>query len=304
MNQAEEFSKTVKQEGRNIKLYSMSVNKAETDFESVLAHSSYTMPPMPVVTFARPVDWQRPTTFRGLEMLDADYWLLQPMQDPNATQLHLSAQSIDDFDQEENLFRAWATQLTAKDGIEIVSETPKARLLRIADPSSLETAIEALISKHHWRREFVEANTKRRFNEEDVVAELALTPPSVENVNFEDRILLRTLSVIRHGDDVTVRFWWKPLSPELGSDWRLFSHSIDGEGNIKLNNEVPLKMRLPKQSGETVLYDQATIKKPVLNGAQRLAFGFFRLNQGTIALLTADRGTRDWDNRRVIVPIP
>ena len=151
----------------------------------------------------------------------------------------------------------------------------------------------------------MDANPKLRFNEGKVAAELALTSPSVENVNFENRILFRALFVTRQGDDVTARLWWKPLSPELGSDWKLFIHSVDDQSNIKLNNEIPLNPKLSAQSGHMFLLGQSTIKKPVSSCARRLAVGIFKVDaSGTTTSLTAEKGTRDWGNRRIILPLP
>ena len=165
LDQALEFAKTVKREGRNVKLYAMAVDAAETDFQSVLTYAYLTKQPMPNVIISLPVDWVRGMAFRVKEMLDSEYWLFRPVLDENQTQSVSAISSIDSYNLEEAIFQAWATHLTMKDGIEIVSETPISRLLRITNPSLLEAKIEELISKHRWRREFVEANPTLRYSE-------------------------------------------------------------------------------------------------------------------------------------------
>jgi len=135
----------------------------------------------------------------------------------------------------------------------------------------------------------------------EVVAALTLYPPSLENINFSDRFHLRALSVSRSGDDVTVRFWWKPLSPIPENDWALFIHSIDNEGKIVLVNGSPVRFNRTLSSlTDGFLFNQITFSNPVDNKIHRLAIGFTRPNQ----TLFADSGTRDWNNQRVIVPLP
>ena len=166
----------------------------------------------------------------------------------------------------------------------------------------LKSAFDALVAKHHWRDTFVTANPKRQFSENEVATALAKNPPSLENVNFADRFHLRALSVSRTGDNITVHFWWKPLSPLPENDWVLFIHSIDDESKIVLNNSVVINFNgsLPSLDG-AFLFDQITFRNPVANGSHRLAIGFVRPNQ---ASLVADSGTRDWNNGRVIVSLP
>ncbi len=302
-DQAWDFATTVKREGRNVTLYSMSMTFADAAFQSVVLNALVATPPMPSVSIQRPQDGVRLViAYRKEEMLDADYWLFEPVRDPDAARAALATSSIDAYDQEKALFHAWATQLTASDGVTVVSDIPTARVLRVADRSLLESAFDALIAKHRWRSTFVDVNPKRRFSEEELSAALALHPPILENVNFSDRFHVRALSASRNGDETTVRIWWRPLAPLSEHDWALFIHSIDDEGKIMLSVHVPVRFdRSPSSLNGAVLLDRITFRNPAASGPRRLAIGFVRPNQ---ALLVADKGTRDWDNRRVIVPSP
>lgn len=302
IKQAQNFVSAVKQGGRDVSMFSMALTTVDANFQAVILNSNYAMPPMPSISILRPVDWQRPSTFRKEEMFIADYWLFEPVDNPSAVFARITNSLIENFDQETMLFQAWATQLTTNEGVSVVSDTPTARVLCIIDRTLLESAFDALVAKHNWRKTFVEANPKRRFSENELAEALAMTPPNLENVNFADRFHLRALSVSRIGDDTTVRVWWKPLSPLLELDWAFFIHSIDAKGKIVLNKNFPIRFKqsLAKLNG-AVLFDQIAFKNPVANGTQRLAIGFNRPNQ---ALPQADKGTRDWGNRRVIVPLP
>ena len=303
VDQARDFAAMVKREGRNVTLYSMAMNFADTTFQAVVLNALIATPPMPGVSIQRPQDGLRPImAYRKEEMLDAEFWLFEPVRDPAVAGAALATSSVDVYEQEKALFQAWATQLTENDGVTVVSDTPTARVLRVIDPARLESALDALVAKHHWRSAFLAVNPKRRFGEKDLAAALAVNPPSLENVNFGDRFQLRALSVSRTGDDTTVRFWWKPLSPVPEHDWALFIHSIDDEGKIVAANHVSVVFDRSLSSLDgTVLFDQITFRNPAGNGSRRLAIGFVRPNQ---ALPAADKGTRDWDNRRVIVALP
>ncbi|MFA6310831.1 MAG: hypothetical protein WCV99_10340 [Sterolibacterium sp.] len=303
MLQAQHFVDGVKHEGgSNVVLYSISMNMADSFFSAAIEYAGIAMPPMPIRSMVRPVDWQRPSTYRKKEMLDTDYWLFQPVRDPEIRRNMLAKPSIDTFEQEKALFEAWATQLTADEGVVTVSDTPSARVLRIADLDLLEPAFDALVAAHHWRDAFTAANPKRLFNEVDLAAALAQNPPSLENVDFSGRFQIRAISLGRTGDEITLRFWWKPLSPLPDQDWAIFIHSIDAEGKIVRATGMPIRFNRPLSAlNGAVLFDQITISNPVAAGTPRLAFGFVRPNQ---APLIADRGARDWDSRRVIVSAP
>jgi hypothetical protein len=227
IDQAQNFVRAVKQGGKNVTIYTMSLNMADADFQSVVQYANFTMPPMPIISILRPMDWQRPTTFRKEEMLIADYWLFQPVRDPSILSAKLAATAIEDLDQETMLFQAWATQLTTKEGVVLVSDTSTARVLRITDRTQLESAFDALVKKHSWRSTFINENPKRQVNEKELAEALVLNPPSLENVNFGGRFLLRALSASHTENDITVRIWWHPLSSLIERDWILFIHSFN-----------------------------------------------------------------------------
>jgi len=302
LNQAQNFATLVKREGHNANVYSISLNATDAKFQSVVDYARFAMSPMPSVSTFRPIDWQRPSTYRKEEMLNADYWLFTPVRDPNISRTALAASAIEDLAQETLLFQAWATQLTTKEGMTLVSDTPLARVLRVNDPTLLELAFDTMVEKHQWRSIFNNANPKNRYSEKELADALVLNPPSLEKVNFGDRFHLRALSVSRLGNDITVRFWWKPLSPLAENDWVLFLQSIDDEGKIIINNSALTRFNQSLASLDgTFLFGQISFKNPAWNGAHRLAVGFYRPNQ---TLPTADKGVRDWDNQRVIVPLP
>jgi hypothetical protein len=302
--QAQNFVSAVKLEGRDIVLYSMPMNVTDAEFQAAIDYSRIANPPMPIVSIRRPVDWQRPTTFRVGEMLGADYWLFDPVRDLHVAEATLATPSIDGIYQESAVFQAWATKLTPSDGVTVVSETPTARVLRITDSKRLESAIDTFVEGRHWRSTFATANPKRRWTEKDLVDTLAQSSPALENVRFGDRIELRALAVSRKGKETTVRLWWKPLPALKESNWFFFIHSIDDQGKIVLNNQIPLDTldaRNQSSQDERIRFDMITFASAPGEASARLAVGFYRPD---LSMLAADKGTRDWNGTRVIVPLP
>jgi hypothetical protein len=319
-DQAQRFAQEVKHEGRNIVLYSFTRLPVDSFIQATNDYWRITKPPMPDVKFFRPVDWSRPSTFHLDEMLAADYWLFNPMRDQEAQTVlnsHLLAHSPPGLTQSDpldkmiaggkfnlllnelSLFEAWASQLTAKEGVSIVSQSPTLRLLRISDPLQLELAMDAFVSRHRWSSAFLAANPKRKFSEQEMETELAKNLPSLEDIHFGGRFALRALSIIRNGEDITVRMWWRPLSPIAESDWSLFIHVLDNKGDILLNNSLPIyKSSFQAGIEKTFIYSELSFKNN--DGQARLGIGFSRPNQ----LIIADKGTRDMDGQRVSIPIP
>ena len=184
--QANNFVRQIKREGHNTVIYGFNPVGSAVIFGSVLTHSLKTMQPMPSISAIIPVDWQRPSTFRLAEMLSANYWFFSPIHDQAEAKAILdnvnvmmdnpnSGLASDDprgrngtpnnpvsFGEEIRLFEAWATFLTEKDGVAIVSESPTARLIRITDLTLLESSLDAFVAKHRWGDAFVNANPKRR----------------------------------------------------------------------------------------------------------------------------------------------
>ena len=297
--QARNFASAVKREGRDIILYSMPMNVTDADFQAVVDYARFADSPMPNVSIRRPVDWQRPTAYRVRDMLDADYWVFEPLRDRRVAEATLAAPSIDEFHQERALFQAWATQLTPSDGVAVVSETPTARVLRITDPERLESALDALIEGRHWRTAFIAANPKHRWSENDLADAMAQSPPALENIHFADRIELRALSVSQKGKETTVRIWWRPMPGMKERDWVFFVHSIDDQGKILLDHYLELGIRDQSSRDGAFRSGTITFSSPPREKSGRLAIGFVRPNQSA---LVADKGDRDWDGARVIVP--
>lgn len=299
--QAQNFVSKVTHDGDvNILVYSFSMGYEDCAFTAAVQYSGLTMQ-QPIRALIRPVDWQRPTTFRRNELFDADYWLFKPEPNPQKALATLqSATPIETFQQEQALFEAWATRLTVSDGVSIVSNTPGARVLCITDLNSLEQSYNFLLSKHHWREIFLQQNFTRNTNESELATELAYHPPNLQNINFASPFFLRALSINRVGNLARVRLWMKPQAPLLDKDWAFFIHMLDTKGNIIQDRYIPIQHGNTSSDVDYSFY-QTVFNKLTKKETARLAVGFYRHNS---EMLTDEKGDCNRDNRCVIIPMP
>src|SRR4030095_6600388 len=114
-----------KREGRNVTLYSMAMNFADTTFQAVVLNALIATPPMPSVSIQRPQDGLRPIiAYEKEEMRAEDFWLFEPVREPAVAAAALGTASIDVYDQEKALFQARAPHLTENDDVTVGFETP------------------------------------------------------------------------------------------------------------------------------------------------------------------------------------
>lgn len=139
-------------------IYSFETNEADRILSSLTYQRSIFHPELPGIDFRRPLDWARPSTFHIDEMISSDYLMFCPITDDHIREANLAAPSIDSFQHELTIFAAWATGLTPADGVEVVLDSPEARILRVRDRQSLAESLRKMIAHHRWRSVFTESN--------------------------------------------------------------------------------------------------------------------------------------------------
>ena len=99
--------------------------------------------------------------------------------------------------------------------------------------------------------------------------------------------------------------FWVEAGPSAtaGDRWDVFAHLIDAKGNIVGNNQVELRLMQSPTPEQNIRYYAVTypLRPPE---ATAVAFGIFDPTNKGGKFLTADSGPRDWENGRVIVPLP
>jgi hypothetical protein len=139
-----------------VTIYSFDNDVADETMESLAAQQWIFHPELPPIQKRRPLDWQRPTTFRIEEMVASDFLLFQPALSPAPATL--AGTSPRSFQDEAAIFRSWATRLGREDGVETVIDSPSAKLLRVVDRISLKRSLLRMIATHRWGTTFTEAN--------------------------------------------------------------------------------------------------------------------------------------------------
>ncbi len=296
--QVNAFVDQVVVEGHDATVYLASLDSVQASFQAVVDYSRHVQPRGIRISLRVPGDNVRPTAYRFQEMADSDFWVIVPVKPAIARQV-LDKASIENIDEERALILAWAARLTADDGVEIVSESPAARILRVTDHAALERAFGKLYAAHRWRPVFVAANLPNRLTNDMLAAAVVGSDPQLHEVRFGDRFLVRAVDAVRVGGETTLRVWWQPLATMTEQDWVLFVHSIDASGRVVADQYVPLQYnRVQSAEGDRILLLTCKVRSPSANADGRLAIGILRSNE---VPLQADRGPRDWNGIRLIV---
>lgn len=251
---------------------------------------------MPQVTALIPTDWQRLSTVRIEDLLRCDYIGLLANTDSSA----LDAREVADFPALIRLFNAWFARLDESDGVTLVSET-RVKLLRVTDRTRFEAAVAQLEAEYKLPQSYRDANPPRWWAAEELAARGAVPM----EVPFEGAAETRTLraATSQNADGAfQVSVWFDSSGGTTADPWRLFGHLVDANGNI-LGNADSSFLTAPAPSPEKPLrlYTLTYPTRPP--GAVAVALGFLLPKGETMDFLIAGAGNRDWDGKRVIVPL-
>jgi len=273
-------------------VYSMASNIADAMYEAEF-HLHMLKAAKPILVVRRPIDWQRPSTFRTDEIVNASYILFDPRQ-LGVSGLH----KVPDFLAERSVFEDWARRLSVDDGVERRSAGEDSVLLRIVDPVRLQASLDHLMESHEWRPTFAAANPAKWWSEVAVENALQQAAPAIERVRFGGRFEVRAV-IARPLPDrgMQMTMWVRPLVNGDETGWVMLVHAVDAAGQILATADVELGPMSPP-SGRTERCLQRKFVLPV--GSARIAIGFYK----DAALLIADGGDRDWGGKRVLLPLP
>ena len=119
---------------------------------------------------------------------------------------------------------------------------------------------------------------------------------------------LRDVTLVKNGPGLSADFWIERDGPPLAGLWYLFAHLVDATGRILDNRQIALSNAKSAEPGRMIRRYSVTYEV-LAPGATAIAFGLFRPGvAGAVPradeFLLADRGTRDWGGRRVILSLP
>jgi hypothetical protein len=312
--QASALLETLRAEGvKTARSYINGLTPPLRNMQAVWDYNSVTKPDGVRISSYIPTDWQRASTLHSEDLLRADILAFEPVQDANARAAILANRQVGDRDALIRLVSAWASELTEDDGVVFLSDT-RVRLLRIVDTVKFEAAIVRLEQSFDLPATYREANPQRWWSEAELTARV---PPTAAAIRTSFRAAADAPPVYAvHAVEITPEHeglraaFWIEAGPEAPPEqrWDLFAHLVDANGGIVSNAQTEL-LRVPGPTPEKSIRYYAvryTLWQPE---AMSLAFGIFDSTNTAGKFLTADMpagdaGNRDWENRRVIVPLP
>ena len=287
-------------------VYLTNTSSVLRNLEAVWDNSRVTNTAAPQVVALVPTDWQRASTVRVEDLLRCDMIATEFVRDESARSAILAQRQIPDFASLARLFSAWLSGLNEADGISVISDT-RARLVRIVDRTQFEAALARLEAEYDLPQAYRDANPQRWWSAEEFAAR---KPSPVANVSFHaitdtvTLLSLRAAEVEPAGEGLRASLWLEPSAAStLGPRWFLFAHLVDSTGNIVANAQIDL-VQNPGPSPERTIRHYSLYYPNRPAKAVALAFGFFKPGQPETVFLMADQGSRDWDGRRLILPLP
>jgi hypothetical protein len=254
------------------------------------------------VSIKRPLDWQRTVVVRLAEIVDADFILFEK-QASAERERHLQASTVETYDAEASLFSAWFSTLGAGEGVESFADDGRLQVLRVVERSRLHSALSKLKAAKRWRPEFVGANPRTWWSEQEVEAESSRTTPAASNIGFGGLFRVKALTVQQAAGTVELKVWWVHEERPPRGDWFFFAHLIDPRGAILSKVSIPVSGLSSYAAERPFRFDSLSLPVPAKVLPDRIAFGIYRAESGRADPLAADSGKRDWENRRVIVPV-
>ena len=143
--------------GKDARVYFTPTSAPPQTFVFVGAYEKAVHPGLPTFEPVSPMDWTRGFVVRTNELIDSDYIVTRKFAHRPA-QSRFAAKEFNTFDAESNAFDGWLSTLDTRSGVQIASDTPAVRVLRVTDRDAFAAAVRNFVAQHAWRPEFVAAN--------------------------------------------------------------------------------------------------------------------------------------------------
>jgi hypothetical protein len=305
--QARDLISALQAEGATrAKIYLSNTTSVLRNLQSVWDYARVAGPRVPEITAVVPIDWQRPSTLRSEDLLRSNFIAAENIRDAQARETVLAQRKVTDFPALASLVDAWVSGLGENDGVAVVSET-RVKLLRVIDPVKLDAALARLEADYDLPEAYRAANPQRWWSRDDLASRRGnmLAAPVGFRATPDGPVLRSVLAAEMHASDMGPQLsLWLESAPEdtLDHEWRIFAHALNAAGEIVGNAESSLLPgRGPSPDKNVRAY---TVSFPPLPPtATTVAFGIFKPHDGTIDFTVADGGARDWNDKRLILPL-
>ena len=282
--------------GRTVGIYSLDLGLSDADFGSILELAQLDAPASRFI-ITRPVDWKRPSEFRVSEIANTDYLFFVPIYDAHAKDdPHVI--DADLFWKEEYRFRIWASQLSEHEGVKLIAGDEHARLLQVTDRAKLRASLDTMVASYKWTALFLKENQPIWWSLEAVAGRAGESPVRIDDVDFDGIFNLKHADLVRNPDRTITLNTWLDQRTETGPGWVMLVHAVDAGGKILQGFDLPIPDFSARTNPADLQYVTATVTLPP--AATHLAVGIYKGNR----ILVADRGDRDWGDKRVILALP
>jgi hypothetical protein len=289
----------VRSTGKNAVAYALDIGLQSDIFASVADYEAILNPGKPRLTVKLPFDWQLVPVFRLRDLEYSDFVLARPILEANTRADLVTSGAMRDLFIEGMLLRAWLGSVTKKDGLVRVSDG-SVEVLEVVDKANLEASVNRLVSEYSWPESFLQANPKEWWTPTELEQSFSDFRSQATDVDFDGMFKVNAIVIQRTKDSVTMRLWWQ-ATQEYKGEWNFFCHIIDDNGTILDNYAIPLRGLTPPSKERPIHFDTATFDSPSIAHAYGVAVGIYKAGSD-LFILKADRGTRDWTGRRLILP--
>ena len=305
--QAVDFLNQLRTEGKHgATVYFTDTTPALRNLVAVWDNSNVTGLDTPRVGALLPIDWQRATTIRADDLLHCDVIAVEFVGNETTRAAVLAQHQVSNFASLARLFNAWVSGLDEADGISVISDT-RVRLARIVNRAKFEIALTRLEADYDLPQAYRDANPQRWWSASELAAR---KPPPPTNIIFHllsdpaKALSLHVADVMQESDGLHAAFWLEPPAPDvLDGKWYIFGHLIDSAGEIVANVQVEIIPGVAPTPDRTIRY--YTLFYPNRpTKAVALAFGIYKPGEEDTDFFINDQGVRDWEGRRVILPLP
>jgi hypothetical protein len=138
-------------------VYSMSLSDEISSFICYGFYQDLLNPKSPGFSTRLPMDWQRPSTYRISEILEADYIIFKPLTTSEQDMI-FQMNEINSLGEEERVFGAFLSSLKPGNGLVTKYENQDCRLSLITDKEKLQEAFDIFVKSKSWRPVFVKEN--------------------------------------------------------------------------------------------------------------------------------------------------
>jgi hypothetical protein len=291
------------QQKRRLMIYSTGNGCVPGVVQATVIQRSYQNPGSYGADVVTPMDWKTGPVYRRERLTGADYILFHPTRDPRLAEALRINPAVADFETENALLDAWITTASAPEGVEQVPlDGGTLRLARITSRGKFDAAYGEFVRRYQWRAVFAGVNgTQHFFTKDELPRILAETRVKANPVRFGGRFILDAVDFQAKGNGFRLRMVWESAATQ-SLDCEVAVHLVDESGKILAHANFMQRVDGGSVGAGDVWVDEVELPAEKLTGA--VSVGLALAHYPGPDLLPPDSGPRDWNDQRLLIPLP